>query len=76
MIYLERVRVGYTRRFGTVIVAGFLAKVGDLSHYDHGKHIIRLAGLNVRQIVLVSAKERPSLPSIDAQGTEANCSFA
>jgi transposase len=34
---------------GVVTVAGFLAEVGDLSHYDHGQQIIRLAGLNLKE---------------------------
>ncbi|WP_017688399.1 IS110 family transposase, partial [Paenibacillus sp. PAMC 26794] len=34
---------------GAVTVAGFLAEVGDLSHYDHGQQIIRLAGLNLKE---------------------------
>ncbi|BFH16712.1 IS110 family transposase [Paenibacillus melissococcoides] len=34
---------------GTVTVAGFLAEVGDLSNYDHGQQIIRLAGLNLKE---------------------------
>ncbi len=32
---------------GVTTVAGFLAEVGDLSKYDHGQQIIRLAGLNL-----------------------------
>lgn len=32
---------------GVATVAGFLAEVGDLSKYDHGQQIIRLAGLNL-----------------------------
>jgi transposase len=32
---------------GIATVAGFLAEVGDLSKYDHGQQIIRLAGLNL-----------------------------
>ncbi|MHA7582211.1 IS110 family RNA-guided transposase [Paenibacillus vandeheii] len=34
---------------GAVTVAGFLAEVGDLSDYDHGQQIIRLAGLNLKE---------------------------
>jgi transposase len=34
---------------GGVTVAGFLAEVGDLSQYDHGQQIIRLAGLNLKE---------------------------
>jgi len=34
---------------GLVTVAGFLAEVGDLSKYDHGQQIIRLAGLNLKE---------------------------
>ncbi len=34
---------------GAVTVAGFLAEVGDLSSYDHGQQIIRLAGLNLKE---------------------------
>lgn len=34
---------------GTVTLAGFLAEVGDLNGYDHGKQIIRLAGLNLKE---------------------------
>ncbi|MEX2461094.1 MAG: IS110 family transposase [Paenibacillaceae bacterium] len=34
---------------GVVSVAGFLAEVGDLSSYDHGQQIIRLAGLNLKE---------------------------
>jgi transposase len=34
---------------GVVTGAGFLAEVGDLSHYDHGQQIIRLAGLNLKE---------------------------
>lgn len=34
---------------GVVTVAGFLAEVGDLSGYDHGQQIIRLAGLNLKE---------------------------
>ncbi len=34
---------------GAVTVAGFLAEVGDLSQYDHGQQIIRLAGLNLKE---------------------------
>lgn len=34
---------------GAVTVAGFLAEVGDLNHYDHGQQIIRLAGLNLKE---------------------------
>lgn len=34
---------------GVVTVAGFLAEVGDLNHYDHGQQIIRLAGLNLKE---------------------------
>jgi transposase len=34
---------------GAVTVAGFLAEVGDLSKYDHGQQIIRLAGLNLKE---------------------------
>ncbi len=30
-------------------IAGFLAEVGDLSKYDHGQQIIRLAGLNLKE---------------------------
>lgn len=32
---------------GVLTVAGFLAETGDLSKYDHGQQIIRLAGLNL-----------------------------
>jgi transposase len=34
---------------GVVTVAGFLAEAGDLSNYDHGQQIIRLAGLNLKE---------------------------
>jgi transposase len=34
---------------GVDSVAGFLAEVGDLSSYDHGQQIIRLAGLNLKE---------------------------
>jgi transposase len=34
---------------GVVTIAGFLAEVGDLSKYDHGQQIIRLAGLNLTE---------------------------
>lgn len=34
---------------GAITVAGFLAEVGDLNHYDHGQQIIRLAGLNLKE---------------------------
>jgi transposase len=34
---------------GVTTVAGFLAEVGDLSNYDHGQQIIRLAGLNLKE---------------------------
>src|SRR5690606_18059777 len=34
---------------GAITVAGFLAEVGDLSNYDHGQQIIRLAGLNLKE---------------------------
>jgi len=34
---------------GVLTVAGFLAEVGDLSGYDHGQQIIRLAGLNLTE---------------------------
>lgn len=34
---------------GITTVAGFLAEVGDLSKYDHGQQIIRLAGLNLKE---------------------------
>jgi transposase len=34
---------------GAVTVAGFLAEVGDLSHYEHGQQIIRSAGLNLKE---------------------------
>jgi transposase len=34
---------------GVLTVAGFLAEVGDLSNYDHGQQIIRLAGLNLTE---------------------------
>src|SRR5690606_16249532 len=30
-------------------LAGFLAETGDLSNYDHGQQIIRLAGFNLRE---------------------------
>nr|WP_233277439.1 IS110 family transposase [Paenibacillus durus] len=32
-----------------VTLAGFLAEVGDLSGYEHGQQIIRLAGLNLKE---------------------------
>ncbi|MGM1047648.1 MAG: IS110 family transposase [Bacillota bacterium] len=32
-----------------VTLAGFLAEVGDLSSYEHGQQIIRLAGLNLKE---------------------------
>ncbi len=32
-----------------VTLAGFLAEVGDLSGYDHGQQIIRLAGFNLKE---------------------------
>lgn len=35
---------------GVVTLAGFLAKVGDLSGYDHGQKIIRLAGKREKTI--------------------------
>lgn len=34
---------------GITTLAGFLAETGDLSNYDHGQQIIRLAGLNLRE---------------------------
>lgn len=34
---------------GWVTVAGFLAEVGDLSSYEDGRQIIRLAGLNLKE---------------------------
>jgi len=34
---------------GMLTIAGFLAEVGDLSNYDHGQQIIRLAGLNLTE---------------------------
>jgi transposase len=34
---------------GVLSVAGFLAEVGDLSNYEHGQQIIRLAGLNLTE---------------------------
>lgn len=34
---------------GMLTVAGFLAEAGDLSSYDHGQQIIRLAGLNLME---------------------------
>jgi transposase len=34
---------------GVTTIAGFLAEVGDLSKYDHGQQIIRLAGLNLTE---------------------------
>ncbi len=34
---------------GVLTIAGFLAEVGDLSQYDHGQQIIRLAGLNLTE---------------------------
>ncbi|MBO4117005.1 IS110 family transposase, partial [Streptococcus suis] len=34
---------------GVVTLAGFLAEVGDLSGYDHGQQIIRLAGFNLKE---------------------------
>ncbi|MED1791039.1 IS110 family transposase, partial [Brevibacillus laterosporus] len=34
---------------GAVTLAGFLAEVGDLSGYDHGQQIIRLAGFNLKE---------------------------
>ncbi len=34
---------------GVATIAGFLAEVGDLSKYDHGQQIIRLAGLNLKE---------------------------
>lgn len=34
---------------GVVTVAGFLAEVGNLSNYDHGQQIIRLAGLSLKE---------------------------
>lgn len=34
---------------GIATLAGFLAETGDLSGYDHGQQIIRLAGLNLKE---------------------------
>ena len=34
---------------GITTLAGFLAETGDLSNYDHGQQIIRLAGFNLRE---------------------------
>ncbi|MEB9728158.1 transposase, partial [Bacillus cereus] len=34
---------------GVATLAGFLAEVGDLSGYDHGQQIIRLAGFNLKE---------------------------
>ena len=34
---------------GVTTLAGFLAEVGDLTGYDHGQQIIRLAGLNLKE---------------------------
>jgi transposase len=34
---------------GVTTLAGFLAETGDLSNYDHGQQIIRLAGFNLRE---------------------------
>ncbi|OZQ91447.1 IS110 family transposase [Paenibacillus sp. VTT E-133291] len=53
MLVLERIP-GTTQMLtvpgvGVVTIAGFLAEVGDLSGYDHGQQIIRLAGLNLKE---------------------------
>lgn len=42
---------------GAITVAGFLAEAGDLNNYDHGQQIIRLAGLNHKEKVPVSARQ-------------------
>jgi len=34
---------------GITTLAGFLAETGELSNYDHGQQIIRLAGFNLRE---------------------------
>lgn len=34
---------------GIATLASFLAETGDLSAYDHGQQIIRLAGLNLKE---------------------------
>lgn len=34
---------------GMTTLAGFLAETGDLSGYDHGQQIIRLAGFNLKE---------------------------
>ncbi|MEK8133171.1 IS110 family transposase [Paenibacillus filicis] len=44
-----------------VTLAGFLAEVGDLSGYEHGQQIIRLAGLNLKENSSGKKKGRSSI---------------
>lgn len=48
-----------------VTLAGFLAEVGDLSGYEHGQQIVRLAGLNLKEN---SSGKRKGLPGITKRG--------
>lgn len=50
---------------GIVTLAGFLAEVGDLSGYEHGQQIVRLAGLNLKEN---SSGKRKGLPGITKRG--------
>lgn len=50
---------------GLVTLAGFLAEVGDLQGYDHGKQYIRLAGFNLKEN---SSGKRKGKSSITKQG--------
>lgn len=45
---------------GAATLAGFLAETGDLSKYNHGQQIIRLAGFNLRENSSGKRRESPA----------------
>lgn len=47
-------------------LAGFLAEFGDLSGYEHGQQLIRLAGLNLKENSSGKKKASPALRNVDA----------
>lgn len=77
MVEMERLLVQITRTkamltvpsVAVVTLAGFLAKVGDLSGYEHGQQIIRLVELNLKEYSFGKIKGKSSITARNSKAS-------
>lgn len=55
---------------GPIFVAAILAGAGDLRQYEHGRQLLRKAGLNLAEVHRGKGKDRSSSPNEEIQSKE------